>query len=762
MADDIPPQRYTAALANEIEHKWQDRWDDRARLLHAEPHRAAERRSAPHRRSAAACSCSTCSRTRAESACTSATRSATSRTDVYARFQRMNGFNVLHAMGYDAFGLPAEQYAVQTGHAPARHDRGEHRHHEARSCARSGSATIRGAVRPPPTSQYYRWTQWIFLQIYNSWYDDDADRARPIAELVQEFRAGRFPTPGRRPVRRARSRSSSASSSTRTGSRTSPYAPVNWCPGLGTVLANEEVTADGRSERGNFPVYRRPLKQWMLRITAYADRLLDDLDVARLDRLDQADAAQLDRALDRRVGAVPGRGARRRRHRGVHHPARHVVRRHVHGARARASARRRDHRRTSGPTTSSRNDFASNALDAWKGVFGIDRPAARRRQPLPRVRRRRRPISNGRPRAQGEDGRLHRRVRDQPDERRAHPDLHRRLRADGLRHRRDHGGARPRRARLRVRRASSSCRSCRSSARATSGSPNATPTRRRADVARGVRRRRRRAELVERRGLARRPARRRGQARDHRVAGASRVAVAPTVTYKLRDWLFSRQRYWGEPFPIVYDERRPGRVARAMLPVDAARDHRLRAASPPTIPTRCPSRRSRARRRLGRGRARPPRTRVGRLRPRPQAYLRETNTMPQWAGSCWYYLRYLDPTNEDAMVDPQVERAWADGTRRRRLTEGRSRRPLRRRCRARGAAPLVRALLAQGAVRPRLRVDARSRSNGSSTRATSSPPAYIDERGVYVEAAEVEERDGSTSSTATSRSRASSGRWARA
>ena len=145
-----------------------------ARLLDAEPDRPARRRPARARRPPAGCSCSTCSRTRAARGCTSATRSASSRTDVYARFQRMNGFNVLHAMGYDAFGLPAEQYAVQTGQHP-------------RVTTEQNIATMKRQLRAlglahdprrgPATTDpsYYRWTQWIFLQIYNSWYDEDGE-----------------------------------------------------------------------------------------------------------------------------------------------------------------------------------------------------------------------------------------------------------------------------------------------------------------------------------------------------------------------------------------------------------------------------------------------------------------------------------------------------------------------------------------------------------------------------------------------------------
>ena len=143
-------------------------------------------------------------------------------TDVYARFQRMNGFNVLHAMGYDAFGLPAEQYAVQTGQHPrvtTEQNIATMKRAAARARARR---TIRGAVRPRPTSSYYRWTQWIFLQIYNSWYDDDADRARPIAELVAGVPQRRPADARRHPVRRPGRRSTNGSWSTRTGSRTSP------------------------------------------------------------------------------------------------------------------------------------------------------------------------------------------------------------------------------------------------------------------------------------------------------------------------------------------------------------------------------------------------------------------------------------------------------------------------------------------------------------------------------------------------------------
>ena len=476
-------------------------------------------------------------------------------------------------------------------------------------------------------------------------------------------RPGRVATPDGRAFDDAVGAPSSARSSTRTASRTSPRRRSTGVPGLGTVLANEEVTADGRSERGNFPVYKRPLKQWMMRITAYADRLLADLD-----ELDWTESIKL---MQRNwigrstgaLGALPGRRATTDvDDRGVHDAARHAVRRDLHGARARAPARRRRSPRTSGPATTSSSDWSSAALDAWKGMFGATGTPADAVDALPRVRGGE--VGARTPgRGPREDRRVHRRVRDQPHQRRAHPDLRRRLRADGLRHRRDHGRARARRTRLRVR------------ARVRAADRAGDPAERR--LARRARRRpptTRRTwpeayvgdgvgdELRQRRGVARRPARRRRQARDRRVARERDGSGEPTVTYKLRDWLFSRQRYWGEPFPIVYDDVGPIALPESLLPVELPEITDFEPATsddPDALPE-------------------PPLARAADWveveldLPGPawagygagqRAYLRETNTMPQWAGSCWYYLRYLDPTNEDALVDPAVERAWAQGTR---------------------------------------------------------------------------------------------------
>ena len=198
-------------------------------------------------------------------------------TDVYARYFRMTGRNVLHALGFDAFGLPAEQYAIQTGTHPRTRTEANIVNFR-RQLGRLGLGHDSRRSFSTTDVDYYKWTQWIFLQIYNAWFDPEIGRARPIAELIAEFDAGTRPLADGRDW-----------SALNAGERADVVdghrlvylsdSVVNWCPGLGTVLANEEVTADGRSERGNFPVFRKRLRQWMMRITAYSDRLLEDLDV---------------------------------------------------------------------------------------------------------------------------------------------------------------------------------------------------------------------------------------------------------------------------------------------------------------------------------------------------------------------------------------------------------------------------------------------------------------------------------------------------
>jgi leucyl-tRNA synthetase len=198
-------------------------------------------------------------------------------TDVYARYFRMTGRNVLHALGFDAFGLPAEQYAVQTGTHPRTRTEANIVNFR-RQLGRLGFGHDERRSFSTTDAEFYKWTQWIFLQIYNAWFDTVANKARPISELIAEFDSGaRRLEDGRDWAKLSVSERADVIDGHRLVYQSDSM--VNWSPGLGTVLANEEVSADGRSDRGNFPVFRKRLRQWMMRITAYADRLLDDLDV---------------------------------------------------------------------------------------------------------------------------------------------------------------------------------------------------------------------------------------------------------------------------------------------------------------------------------------------------------------------------------------------------------------------------------------------------------------------------------------------------
>jgi leucyl-tRNA synthetase len=273
---DVPRFRYTAELAGEIERGWQQHWaqtctfnvpnpvgslapadggkvpDDKMFVQDMFPYPSGEGLHVGHPLGYIA-------------------------TDVYARYFRMTGRNVLHALGFDAFGLPAEQYAIQTGTHPRTRTETNIVNFR-RQLARLGFAHDSRRSFSTTDVEFYKWTQWIFLQIYNAWYDTGANRARPIAELVAEFDSGaRTLDDGRRWQELSPGERADIVDSHRLVYRADSL--VNWSPGLGTVLANEEVTADGRSERGNFPVFRKRLRQWMMRITAYSDRLLDDLDV---------------------------------------------------------------------------------------------------------------------------------------------------------------------------------------------------------------------------------------------------------------------------------------------------------------------------------------------------------------------------------------------------------------------------------------------------------------------------------------------------
>ncbi len=628
---DTPRLRYTAALANEIERKWQDRWERERTFWTPNPSGLltevnAERAGLPklyvldmfpypsgaglhvgHPLGYIG-------------------------TDVYARYMRMRGYNVLHTIGYDAFGLPAEQHAVQTGEHPRVNTEANIANMQRQLRALGLGHDPRRAIATTDVS-YYRWTQWIFLQIFNGWYDRSTDQARHVDELTAELRAGsRLPDDDGPPwAERDKLARRAYVDSKRLAFIAE--APVNWCPGLGTVLANEEVTADGRSERGNFPVYTRPLRQWMMRITEYADRLIADLD-----RLDWPDSIKIMQRhwIGRSEGAE------------VDFP---VV---GHDATISVFTTRPDTLfgatymvlapehplideiiPNDWPDGSDLVDVDTGRLGNWRGVFGASRTppeavhayrefAAAKSEVERQVEGREKtgvfigafavnPTSGAQipvfvadyvlmgygtgaiMAVPGQDERDWEFAEgfDLPIIRTVEP-------PDGWEGKAYVGEG------LAINSANDEV------------SLNGLGV---ADAKRTI------IEWLE-----------------------TKRAGAGTVTYKLRDWLFSRQRYWGEPFPIVHDEHGPLALPESMLPVELPEisDFAPRTSDDPDALPEPPLARAEdwlfVELDLGDG---------------PKVYQRETNTMPNWAGSCWYYLRYMDPTNEDAMVDPATERYWS-------------------------------------------------------------------------------------------------------
>ena len=202
--------------------------------------------------------------------------------DIYSRYKRLKGFNVLHPMGYDAFGLPAEQYAIQTGQHPEKTTTDNVKRYRSQLDRIGFSYDWDREVRTCDP-EFYKWTQWAFLKMFDSWYDPDADKARPISELV-----ARLETTGYEDVTpeawKAASEKEKSDILMRYRIAYQGETSVNWCEGLGTVLANDEVK-DGLSVRGGFPVEQKKMTQWQLRVSAYARRLLESLD-----RLDWSDS----------------------------------------------------------------------------------------------------------------------------------------------------------------------------------------------------------------------------------------------------------------------------------------------------------------------------------------------------------------------------------------------------------------------------------------------------------------------------------------
>ncbi|GGK67540.1 leucine--tRNA ligase [Ornithinimicrobium pekingense] len=643
MSERIPEHRYTAALANEIEARWQERWEAEDTFASANPagpwadpddprlgqgHRfimdmfpypSGTGLHVGHPLGFIA-------------------------TDVHARFARTTGMNVLHTMGFDAFGLPAEQYAVQTGQHPrVTTERNMEIYRAQLRRLGMGHEQRRSFATIDPG--YYRWTQWIFTQIFESWYDVDAPartgegtgRARPIRELVAQFASGERDLDLHDDEGRPRTwadLSPVEQADVLDGYRLAylSSAPVNWCPGLGTVLSNEEVTADGRSERGNFPVFKRNLSQWMMRITAYADRLTDDLD-----RLDWPEKVKLMQRnwIGRSVGAtvrfdVPSASSGHDGTLPLHvfttrpdtlfgatfmvvapeHPSLAEIvpdawpegtdPRWTDGAPDPRTAVTAYQRMASTKSDVERQADAKTKTGVFTGAFATN-PVDGRQVPVFVADYVLMGYGTGAIMAvPGQDQRdwdfavayglpIIRTV--QPTE--GHPED-----------------------------------------QAFTGEGPAVNSANDEVSLDGL-------------GVA--------EAKERIIAWlVERGLGRETVTYRLRDWLFSRQRYWGEPFPVVWDEDGVAHtVPDEMLPVELpdVPDYSPRTYEPedadssPEAPLARATDWVEVELDLGDGRG-------------VRRYRRETNTMPNWAGSCWYHLRYLDPANEDALVDPTVERYW--------------------------------------------------------------------------------------------------------
>jgi leucyl-tRNA synthetase len=540
-------------------------------------------------------------------------------TDILARYRRMCGWSVLHPMGWDAFGLPAEQYAIETGTHP-------------RDTTQKNIDTFRRQIKSLGFSydwdrevdttdpNYFKWTQWIFLLLFDTWFDEEQQRGRPIAELPIPADVQKQ---GDAAVRRYRDSKRLAYQA---------EVPVNWCPALGTVLANEEVV-DGKSERGGHPVIRMPLRQWMLRITAYAERLLADIEkvdwpepIKEMQRnwIGRSEGVEVDFALDSssllalgssKALQEPRAKSQERLRVFTTRPdtlfgATYMVLAPEHALvdqittpeqRAAVEKYKSDAARKS---DFERTELAKTKTGVFTGAYAIN-PVNNAKIPIwiaDYVL-----ISYGTGAIMAVPGQDERdwefaEVYNLPIIRTVQPPP---------------GWGEP-------------------GASTNRGEPGALAPGGKAylgdgpainsDFLNGLYMDAAKAKItawLEEKGLGKRK-----------------------VNYKLRDWLFSRQRYWGEPFPILHEVDEKGQPTGVIepltldeLPLKLPELADYKPSGKPEPP-------------LGKATDWVNVTRGG------KKYKRETNTMPQWAGSCWYYLRYLDPKNSKAFCDREKEKHW--------------------------------------------------------------------------------------------------------
>jgi leucyl-tRNA synthetase len=489
-------------------------------------------------------------------------------TDIIARYKRLLGFNVLHPMGWDAFGLPAEQYAIKTGQHPVVTTR-ENVAKFKTQLKRIGFSYDWEREINTTDPGYYKWTQWIFLQIYNSWFNPETKKAEPISTY-----RGDDPDS----VRLAYV----------------AEVAVNWCPELGTVLANEEVI-DGKSEVGGFPVVRRPMRQWMLRITVFADRLLDgleDLDwplsLKALQRnwISRSEGAEIEFVINlgsaRESRALPSIRVFTTRPDTLYGatymvlaPENPLVDKITTSAHRNAVSDYRS--QIAAKSDLERTDLAKEKTGVFTGAFAIN-PVNDERIPIW--------IADYVLMGYGTGAIMGVPAHDARDLEFARKfDLPIRL-----------------------------------VVQAPAGQESL------GFVGLGVAIN---SPLLD--GLPSREAKQKvtDWLEEH-------GAGARAINYKLRDWLFSRQRYWGEPFPVIWRDGKHAALRESDLPLQ-----------PPALEDFKPT-----------GTGEPPLAKAKDWIRYSENATRETNTMPQWAGSCWYYLRFCDPGNHERFVGETPERYW--------------------------------------------------------------------------------------------------------
>ena len=503
-------------------------------------------------------------------------------TDILARYRRACGFNVLHPMGWDSFGLPAEQYAVKTGQHPRKTTEANIANftRQIKSLGFSYDWTRELATTDP---EYFRWTQWIFLQLYNAWFNPATNRAEPISTLA--YPAGCNSAAQQRAFR---------------DSKRLAYvseAPVNWCPELGTVLANEEVI-DGKSEVGGFPVIRKPMKQWMLRITAFAERLLADLDTIEWsDSLKEMQRNWIGRSegalVDFQVQGSASKVTEFTTRPDTLFGATYMVLSPEHAllkeivTTEQAAAVKQYQEFAAGKSDLERTELSKEKTGVWTGAYALN-PVNGEQIPIW--------IADYVLASYGTGAIMAVPAHDERDF-----DFAKKFNLPIVQvvqppdAKTDWQGF------------------CDEGAAVNSGNAeialNGLPTKEaKAKI----------TAWLESKGVGKK-----------------------TVNFKLRDWLFSRQRYWGEPFPIIWKRDEAGNLYHEALPESAL------PLLPPALDDYKPT-----------ADGQPPLARATDWVTLPDGSIRETNTMPQWAGSCWYYLRYADNKNSAAFVSPEAEGYW--------------------------------------------------------------------------------------------------------